>query len=223
MAEENVIPIALSQRIERSPTARDRLVAVAARHFADHGLQGASQRAIQREVGVNNSTANYYFGSKEALYRAVLEAALTPIQEARATTLDRLTSHSSSENLLQRLLTAYIAPHLRAATSELGYSYARIVAGLHLAIPDAAVEILEERVTPVRERYVDALSKLFPDASRNRIYEVLRLTVALMAMTPVRHGSTHLSSDEAERLVTEMATVSAIIFKTLCRSDVSSK
>jgi AcrR family transcriptional regulator len=56
---------------EKPNRARTRLIEVAARHFAEHGIQGASQRAIQREVGVNPATAHYYFGSKEALYRAV--------------------------------------------------------------------------------------------------------------------------------------------------------
>jgi len=202
--------------IDRSSSARDRLVAVAARHFADHGFQGASQRAIQREVGVNNSTANYYFGSKEALYRAVLEAALTPIQQEREAGLSLVSSRLPRQQRLRELLKAYFSPHIRGATTELGHHYARIIASLHLAVPDVAIELVQELVTPVRDRYVDVLSKLFPDASRNRIYEVLALTVALMAMVPVRQRRTHLSSAEAEKLIDEVVSVSVLTFETLC-------
>lgn len=204
-----------TESLERG-AVRDRLVAVAARHFADHGVQGASQRAIQREVGVNNSTANYYFGSKEALYQAVLEAALTPIQQEREAGLAALSPRAPHRQKLHELLTSYFSPHLRAATTELGHDYARIIASLHLTVPDSAIELLQALVTPVRDRYIDALSRLYPNASRNRLYEVLAFTVALMAMAPVRHGRTHLSRAEAEKLIREVVAVSEITFETLC-------
>src|SRR5687768_16326478 len=76
---------------------RRRLVEVAARHFAGLGFEGVSQRAIQREVGVNPATAHYYFGSKEALYRAVLERYLGEIQAQRDAALPRARAVSGAE------------------------------------------------------------------------------------------------------------------------------
>ncbi|MGW1424589.1 TetR/AcrR family transcriptional regulator [Bradyrhizobium manausense] len=202
----------------RSLSSRERLLEVAARHFAEHGIQGASQRAIQRELGVNNSTANYYFGSKEALYRAVIEAALSGIQVERRRGLEQIPATLPPRKRTRALLNAYLAPHLRATRTEVGYNYGRILAGLHLAAPDAAVALIEELVTPVRELYVDALSKLFPSASRNRIYEVLRLAVALMVMGPIQLGETQLTDAAIDRITDDVVTVATSAFETLCGS-----
>ena len=199
-------------------TVRERLVEVAARHFADFGLQGASQRAIQREVGVNASTANYYFGSKEAMYQAVLEAALSRIQASRLEALNQLDENLSHHERVNALLTAYLGAHLQQSSTELGYNYLRIVASLHLVVPDAAVVMIQAQVTPVRELYVDALARLFPNASRNKIYEVLSLAVGLAALAPVRFGDSFLAQDVIERMTDEVVTIATLAFETLCQT-----
>lgn len=199
-----------------SSNVRDRLIEVAARHFAEHGIQGASQRAIQREVGVNNSTANYYFGSKESLYRAVLEKALSRIQASRMEGFRSVPADLNPHDRIRMLLRAYLGAHLREAATETGYNYLRIVASLHLSIPDTATAVLEEQVTPVREIYVDELAKLFPNASRNRIYEMLSLTVGLAALAPFRFGAPFLGEKAINRMIEEVVTISTAAFETHC-------
>ena len=209
-------PEAQPSEQDGSSNVRDRLIKVAARHFAEHGIQGASQRAIQREVGVNNSTANYYFGSKEALYRAVLEEALSRIQATRIAGFHDVPADLSQHERIRALLTAYLGAHLREAATETGYNYLRIVASLHLVVPDAAVAVLEEQITPVREIYVDALAKLFPNASRNRIYEMLSLTVGLAALAPFRFGAPSLTEKTINRMIDEVVTISTAAFEAHC-------
>lgn len=41
--------------------------------FSELGYDGASTRSIANEAGVNMAMLNYYFGSKEGLYKAVFE------------------------------------------------------------------------------------------------------------------------------------------------------
>lgn len=200
----------------RSGGGRDRLIEVAATHFAEHGLQGASQRAIQREVGVNPGAANYYFGSKEALYQAVIEDALQRIQTKRQAGLEMVAPHDPTEHRLRQLLRGYLAPHIQEAGTERGYSYVRILAALHLTVPDSAAELIETYVHPVREKYVDELSKIFPSASRNRIYEVLRLAVGLMAMSPVRSGTRVLSDKKIRSMIEDVVEIGALSFESLC-------
>ncbi len=50
-----------------------RLVLAAGELFAEHGLEGASIRAIAEKASANVAAINYHFGSKENLYLAVLE------------------------------------------------------------------------------------------------------------------------------------------------------
>lgn len=152
------------------------------------------------------------------MYRAVLEKAPSRIQANRLAGLEELSADLPSRECIHALLTAYFGAHLREAASESGYNYVRIVASLHLVVPDAAVKVLEEQVTPVRELYVDALIKRFRNASRNRIYDVLQLAVGLMAMAPIRFGRPHLSDTAINRMIEDIVTVSTIAFETLCNT-----
>src|SRR3546814_3944705 len=97
-------------------SVRDKLIAVAAFHFAEHGLLGASQRAIQREVGVNPGAAHYYFGSKEALYLAVIDDFLQRSQAERLANLQARSEEHTSE--LQSLMrTSYAVFCLKKKTN----------------------------------------------------------------------------------------------------------
>src|SRR2546430_9355073 len=59
-----------------SKATREKIIKAASRAFARNGYEGASIRAIVAEADVNQAAINYHFGSKEGLYRAVLQAAL---------------------------------------------------------------------------------------------------------------------------------------------------
>jgi AcrR family transcriptional regulator len=65
-----------------SKVTRDKIVKAAARIFAEHGYDGTSIRNIVAKADVNQAAINYHFGSKEGLYRAVLQMALTVLLEA---------------------------------------------------------------------------------------------------------------------------------------------
>ena len=49
------------------------ILAAAEAEFVEAGFQGASMQAIADRAGVPKANVHYYFGSKEKLYRAVLE------------------------------------------------------------------------------------------------------------------------------------------------------
>jgi TetR/AcrR family transcriptional regulator, regulator of cefoperazone and chloramphenicol sensitivity len=195
---------------------RTRLVEAAARHFAEAGFEGASQRAIQREVGVNPATAHYYFGSKEALYRAVLERYLGNIQEARVAALPTANEVTGASDRFHALLVAYLTPHIHTAATEGGYNYARILAAIQFTSPGPATTIINEAVNPVREMYVDALKALFPQTPRARIYNALHMTVMLMAMAPIRARDQLRSAKGRRELIDELVAFSEAGFRAVC-------
>jgi AcrR family transcriptional regulator len=63
---------------------RRRILKAASRVFAEQGYEGASIRDIVTRADVNQAAINYHFGSKEGLYRAILELALAALTNADA-------------------------------------------------------------------------------------------------------------------------------------------
>jgi AcrR family transcriptional regulator len=56
------------------------ILAVATREFAQHGLAGARIERIQQHTRTSKRMVYYHFGSKEGLYRAVLEHAFETVR-----------------------------------------------------------------------------------------------------------------------------------------------
>ncbi|MEM6930204.1 MAG: helix-turn-helix domain-containing protein, partial [Myxococcota bacterium] len=51
--------------------------------FAERGLAATTTREIARRAGVTQPLLHHYFGSKDALFDAVLEAALSDYEDAQ--------------------------------------------------------------------------------------------------------------------------------------------
>src|SRR4051794_6811947 len=74
-----------AMRKPKAPQAnRARMVAAATEEFAARGFKGASMDAIAARTHTTRALINYYFGSKEKLYLAVLEQVYAEIREAEA-------------------------------------------------------------------------------------------------------------------------------------------
>jgi TetR/AcrR family transcriptional regulator len=61
--------------------SRRQLLDAAERLFAARGYDATSLQEIAREAGLSRGAPHYFFGSKDGLYRAVLERALAPVSE----------------------------------------------------------------------------------------------------------------------------------------------
>ena len=65
----------------RGEETRATLVRSGKRLFATRGFDGTSVRDITRDAGTNLGSITYHFGTKRALYEAVLKSGLTPLVE----------------------------------------------------------------------------------------------------------------------------------------------
>src|SRR5947208_14431512 len=63
---------------------KDRLLTAAAALFAEHGFHGTKIRDIAARARVNVAAGNYHYGSKKALYLAVLRAQFAEIRSSLA-------------------------------------------------------------------------------------------------------------------------------------------
>jgi AcrR family transcriptional regulator len=74
-----------AMRKPKAPEAnRARIVAAALDEFAARGVKGASMDAIAARTHTTRALINYYFGSKEKLYLAVLEQVYSEIRQAES-------------------------------------------------------------------------------------------------------------------------------------------
>src|SRR6266436_5736410 len=74
-----------AMRKPKAPEAnRARMVASAMDEFAARGFKGASMDAIAARTHTTRALINYYFGSKEKLYIAVLEQVYSAIRDAES-------------------------------------------------------------------------------------------------------------------------------------------
>ena len=97
------------------PIDRSTLIAVASKSFAAHGYAAASLSEIASAVGLRKASLYHHFPTKEALYFAVLDAA---VGDLRQLVLEAgLEAGGFGERLdrLGALVTAYFAAHPDAA------------------------------------------------------------------------------------------------------------
>lgn len=80
---------------------RERILAAARGEFARHGLGGARVDRIAARAGANKRMLYYYFGNKDALFLAVLEASYAQIRGAeRALDLEHLEPRAALRRLV---------------------------------------------------------------------------------------------------------------------------
>jgi AcrR family transcriptional regulator len=101
----------------RGEDARRRILEAALEMFATVGYEGTSTRHLAERAGVNLPAIQYYFGSKEGLYRAVIEqivqhneAHMAPLAVRLRVVLER--SDAAADELLDLLceiLEAFVA------------------------------------------------------------------------------------------------------------------
>jgi AcrR family transcriptional regulator len=97
-------------RKPKAPEAnRARIVRAAIDEFAARGFKGASMDAIAARTDTTRALINYYFGSKEKLYIAVLEQVYAGIREAEGKLdLDHLAPLEAVRRIVEFTYTYYL-------------------------------------------------------------------------------------------------------------------
>lgn len=143
----------------------------ARRRFAEVGYAGASLRSIAAEAAVDPSLVVHYFGSKEGLFRAVIEWPFDP-----AVFLDQLTA-AGPDGLGRRLTAGFLGMWESADTGP------RLQAVFRAAVTDEAVTAL------IREFLTEVLAeRLIMVIGRERAEQRVELALGtLLGIAVVRH------------------------------------
>lgn len=172
MSETDVLNIRFVARAKERGDTGDRLLEAAAGLFAERGFHGSTSRDIAERAGANLASANYHFGSKEALYLAVLRTHFATVREhlerGRALlepgALDDK-SRAELEELLRRRIQTMTAFLLGPPPAR----HAQLLIREMIDPSEALPVIVEEFIRPQTAEMSALLARLAPDLGRSAL------------------------------------------------------
>lgn len=160
--------------MKKKQGTKERLLTAAESLFAEYGYTGTSMRVIAQEANVNIASANYHFGGKEGLWKAVMMK-YAPL--ARDFRMARVEEAMREQGTIEALAHAYVYPSFHGllntqALDELNSfpHYLRLMGICHVQTPEIAVEYIKEVYSPIRRQLHDCIRTLFPEASTYQIF-----------------------------------------------------
>jgi AcrR family transcriptional regulator len=146
-----------------SKATRDKIIKAATHAFARNGYEGAGIRAIVAEADVNQAAINYHFGSKQGLYRAVLQAAL------RALMKDDDAPQNSDKLPRQAALRRFVRRQLRPMTARDELSeYVRIFNWETLKPSPVFRKFMAREAAPFFAAATDLVRRFLPNRATDR-------------------------------------------------------
>jgi AcrR family transcriptional regulator len=160
---------------------KDRILAAAEQLIAEHGFAGTSLRNVTTAAGVNLAAVHYHFGTKEALLRAVFARRITPVNEQRLTTLDRLESKGAPV-AVEDIIEAFLSPviELKHDLEGEGMVWSRFIGRVLSEPPEVVEPMIGDQFSDVVQRFVGALSQTLPDLHPAEILERLQFAIGMM-------------------------------------------
>lgn len=180
-ARNTARPAPPARRLHNRDRVEADIAAVAVRVFAECGYEGTSVAAIAEGAGLSKQNLLYYFPTKQALYKRVLDDVLDDWL-ARMSTLAQAGDVSAdvSADAPADLLRAYVQAKLRFSREQ---PYASRVYAMEV-IGGAKLygEQIRERVVPVLKRDIDVFERWIA-AGRLAPVNATHLLFAIWAMT----------------------------------------
>ncbi len=108
MADPEIARAQAAERTRDAERTREQILVAAEDRFARLGFDGTSLQQIGEAAGVARSTPAYFFGSKRALYDAVLARVIARAQEAMARAYAVGDGESSAEEAAESYVSAFL-------------------------------------------------------------------------------------------------------------------
>ncbi len=184
-------------RQRRGAGRRAAILDAAERIFADAGLAGARTDAIAASAGVNKALLYYYFRSKEALFRAVLE---NHLEEFYRRALVVLSDGGSARATLLR----YVTTHFDFVSAR--PRYPRLVQRLVMTGGPPFERLVREYFAPLYRKLAGVIDRgvqageLRPVDSHHTVLSLIALTAFYFSAAPVVRAVTRRDPYEKANL-----------------------
>lgn len=167
-----------------SVSTRDRILDIAEDLFAEQGFHLTTLRQITQAAEANLAAVNYYFGSKQALIRAIFRRRLDALNAARLERLDAVENQADRPDL-EAVLEAFVEPALeftRGGDAE-GQRFMQLLLRAFADRDTALHEAMRSEYAHVMRRFADAVSSALPKADRERLRHQLDFIVGALTLT----------------------------------------
>lgn len=171
----------------RGDETRQRIIDAALQLFGEHGFDGASTRDIAAAAGVNAPALQYYFESKEGLYRACAEYITDELKTRYAPSMKHASEALKNNADVNTLMDAYLGIQAMTLDSVLTQSHlskGRLV-GRELAgeSPKIASEMLKRQMKqPINKLLLSLLARIMHTRPNDTITRIRMLTLKGLVM-----------------------------------------
>lgn len=150
---------------------KKKLLDVAEKLFSDDGISSTSLRKIISEAGTNLASIHYHFGSKEALIKEVYARRMKPIALEREKMLDLIEYTPDKEEMLEKLLKAFIEPMLRVQleSNEEKRIFLKLFEKAH-SESEEIKKIIISNFEKINVRFLKMFGKVMPELSREELF-----------------------------------------------------
>lgn len=179
----------------RGESTRTRILDSAEHLFSEHGINGASLRAIVAHAGVNTAAVHYHFGSKTGLLEAVFARRVVPMAEERLRLLAACRVGEGRPPLLHQIIAAFLEPGMRGRHG--GATFARLRARMAADTSDETRALLARYFDDSSAQFLDALADALPHLPPHDLYWRFHFLLGTMVYTMANPGRIQVLSDHA--------------------------
>ena len=177
-----------------------RILDCAEQMFANHGYTNTSMRSLAQQAGVNLASANYHFGTKDNLLRAVIERRIIPLNKIRQKRIDEVMVRAQQENTLPEtadLIKAFFEPTLEFRNSCTGAKAFIGLVSRSISEPDKTVRsCFLEFVKPSVNHKFEMLRLALPHIPAEILKARLMLSVGTMSYALSMNISEQLTAQD---------------------------
>jgi AcrR family transcriptional regulator len=168
-------------RPDKETFAREKILNAAERVFAHRGYARASFGEIVKRAKVTQALVNYYFGSKEGLFKEVYLRRAKELARARIEALEALGRRGKSLDVTD-VLSAFLNPAFAIRRTPGGRAFLRMQWRLlHSEPPGFARSLHHEAYDATARRYVSVICSLVPGLSKATAYWRLVFIVGIFS------------------------------------------
>lgn len=179
---------------------------------------------MAQAIGSGIALVSYHFGSKEALFSAVVNRRAAPMAQMRIQLIDAARAKSDGKLSVEDLVTGYVWPFIeRSAAGGQGWRNYSLFVARHANSPEFSA-ILGEHYDPVARQFLEEFQRVLPGMPKKDLYYGFSFMVGAMVSTVAEPGRLdHLSSGrirstDVEEVFKRMLPFLSAGFKALPRS-----